>query len=183
MFDVDTELMIKTANDDESAFKELFERNYNRAVNIAYRVIGDKDIAEDISLESFCNIYNNRKKYSPKAKFTTYLFRIVTNLSINKSKSKKETACVISEFLIPISSVKESTPEENIAQSELEEKVKSAILKLPYRQRLALIFTQYEKISYSETAEILKVSVKAVESLVHRAKESLRKELSEYIKK
>ncbi len=180
MVDYDTGLMERVNNDDNRAFEELFNRHYKRAVSIAFRFIGDIDSAEDIVMDSFAAVYKMRKTYKPTAKFSTFLFRILANKCINYAKKRKPILTDKTDALLNANG--NSNPEDEIQKSEIEKVVRKAINSLPHNQRLSLILVKYEGQSYASAAEILGVSVGAIESLLHRAKESLRKSLGEYFK-
>ena len=173
--DHDAELMQRVADGDSAHFQDLFERHYRRAVAIAYRSLGDIDLAEDIAMEAFGKIYEARRSYSPKAKFSTFLFRVVVNLCLNAAKRRRTVAFEVldeSRFSSP-----ESDPAVAAHRKEVGEAVRTAVLSLPANQRIAIVLTRYESMSYAEAAELLNVSVGALESLLHRAKENLRKKL------
>lgn len=182
MIDNDTELMLRARDGEELAFRELFDRHYKRAVRIAYRSIGDIDKAEDIAMDAFARVYQARDKYKASAKFTTYLYKVVINLCINTAKREK---LLIKQQLDEALPLKDTgpTPSESLARSELSRFVKKAIIDLPDNQRIALILTNYEDMSYKAAAEVMNVSVGALESLLHRAKVNLRKSLGGYINK
>lgn len=180
MPDYDTQLMLRAAQDETEAFRELFDRHYDRAVNIAYRMLGDKDAAEDAAMEAFAGIYQSRGSYQPRARFTTFLYRVVANVSINKSKRGGGVT------LHPLDDSHAASPDADPAvsaqRSELSEVIKRAILSLPENQRMALVLTRYEEMSYESAAEVMDVSVGALESLLHRAKRNLRRALGQYLR-
>ncbi len=179
MTDHDTNLMIRASGGEDAAFRELFDKHYRRAVNVAYRSTGDLDAAEDIAMDAFARIYESRASFRPSAKFTTYLYKVVVNLSINAAKRRKTAASVSIEdhdVLAP-----GSDPSGIAERSEVSRAVRKAVLSLPENQRAALILNRYEELSYQEIAEVMGTSVRAVESLLHRAKQNLRKALGEYI--
>jgi RNA polymerase sigma-70 factor (ECF subfamily) len=180
MLDYDTELMLRASRGENAAFQELFDRHYKRAVNIAYRSIGDSDLAEDIAMDAFARIYESRRSFKPTAKFTTYLYRIVVNLSINAAKRQKTINNInLDDSLeIPASG---SNPEQTIIREDLARKVRQAVLSLPPSQRIALVLTRYEGFSHREAAEAIGTSVGAIESLLHRAKLNLYKALKSII--
>lgn len=177
MRDYDTELMLRASRGEDAAFRELFDRHYRRAVNIAYRSTGDSDLAEDIAMDAFARIYESRRSFKPKAKFTTYLYRIVVNLSINAAKNRKTIKHVSLDDSSETIASESTTPEQNIMREDLARAVRKAILALPPNQRIALILIRYEGFSYQQAAEYMGTSVGAVESLLHRAKWNLYKAL------
>jgi RNA polymerase sigma-70 factor (ECF subfamily) len=174
--DNDTQLMLKVAGGEVAHFRGLFERHYPRAVSIAYRSLGDMDMAEDTAMEAFARIYESRQTYSPKAKFSTFLFRVIVNLCLNASRRKR--AVTIDELDESRVESPDSDPAVIVQRSAVGEAVHEAVLSLPGSQRVALVLTRYENMSYSEAAEAMGVSVKALESRLHRAKANLRKKLA-----
>jgi len=178
--DYDTELMLRASRGEDAAFRELFDRHYKRAVNTAYRSTGDPDLAEDIAMDAFARIYESRGSFKPAAKFSTYLYRVVVNLSINATKRRRVVTSVSLDDGRDVAS-SDAGPDERVERSELARAVRSAVLSLPVNQRIALVLTRYEGLSYHDAAQAMGVSVGAVESLLHRAKQNLRKALGEHI--
>lgn len=177
--DNDAELMQRVAEGDKSHFKDLFDRHYDRAVAIAYRSLGDLDLAEDVAMEGFAQIYRSRGSYAPKAKFTTFLYRVIVNLCLNKAKRR---SVVTFEALDERHcDTPDSDPAVIAQRKESGEQVRQAVLSLPVNQRVALTLTRYEGLSYASAAEVMNISVKALEALLHRAKENLRKKLRHII--
>ena len=180
MADHDTHLMLRAATGDEEAFAELFERHYARAVNIAYRSTGDRDLAEDIAMDAFARIYESRASFRASAKFTTYLYRVVVNLTINAAKRSRIVRQDPLEDGV-LAAPAAADPSAQAERAEVARVVRDAVLALPPNQRLALILTRYEGMSYESAAEAMRVSVKAVESLLHRAKANLREALRDCV--
>lgn len=180
MADYDSELMLRASGGETDAYRELFDRNYARAVNVAYRYLGDKDLAEDVAMDAFAKVYESRRKFRGDAKFTTYLHRILVNLSINASRRASRTSPQDIDEL-DLASPAETDPAEAAQRAEVARAVKKAVLALPDRQRVALILTRYESMSYQNAAESMGVSIKALESLLHRAKHGIRQALREYM--
>jgi len=180
VIDEDSQLMFLAAKGDEDAFATLFHRYYSRAVNIAYRFWGVQEAAEDIAMEAFSKIYENRASFRGTSKFSTYLYRTLVNLCLNVAKRKSivheeplvEEMTQGSEFF---------DPSVRAEQDDVSRQVRLAVLNLPPNQKLAIILTQYEQMSYREAAEVMKVSTKALESLLHRAKLNLRRALADFL--
>ncbi len=179
MADYDAELMKRAALGDEDAFATLFNRYYARAVNVAYRFLGNRDAAEDIAMDAFARIYEGRCAFRAASKFSTYLYRVVINLCLNAAKRRS----VVREEAL--SDQHESDSQVDLAaraqSKEISTLVRDAILRLPANQRLAIVLITYEELSYKAAAEAMGISVKALESLLHRAKTNLRKALADYM--
>jgi len=186
MFDDDTQLMIRFSTGEENAFDQLFQRNSRRAYDIAIRFLANPDDAEDIVQEAFLRIYSSKKSWKPKASFNTWLYRIVANLCLKKIRKAKiirweslDSKEGAQEFDNPSPLPDETAiqPDEQLLRKETSELVQMAVQKLPPAQRMAVILHKFEALSYKEISEAMECSVPAVESLLHRAKLNLRKEL------
>jgi RNA polymerase sigma-70 factor, ECF subfamily len=183
----DNELMKRVAKGDDDAFRTLFERHYRLAYSVIYRQLGVQSIAEDLVQEAFLRVYRAAPKYEPTAKFSTWLYTVVTNLCLNY---KRDRACDKLR-LVSAGPEDEGNPLEQLAtseepahdsldQAERTRVVREAIAELPENQRMALILSRYEDKSYEEVAEILKTTVAAVKSLTSRAREALRERLAKF---
>jgi len=177
----DNQLMLEFQRGDESAFNLLLERYRARVVNTAYRFLGNSDVAQDVAQEVFVRIYTSGKNYRPDATFTTWLYRITTNACLDEARKRRRSKSTTTEELQESTPDPGATPEERACSSELTREVRAAIGSLPENQRMAIILQRYEELSYQQIADILKVSVPAVESLLFRAKQALRTRLSAYI--
>jgi len=171
---------------DEQAFDELFQRNAAGVYRIAVRFVGSPDDANDILQEAFLRVFLARDKWVPKAKFTTWLYRIVVNLCLKQRRREKGAACLSLDSsaakLGADPPVNPASPEECDARNlllrkELAAAVREAIQALPADQRMAVMLHRYEGLSYKEIAHAMRRSVSSVESLLHRAKRTLRERL------
>jgi RNA polymerase sigma-70 factor, ECF subfamily len=184
----DEDLMRSVAAGDEQAFCALVERHQGRILNLLSRFLGDRYEAEDLTQEVFVRVWKSARTYKPKAKFTTWLYRIAVNLSINRqrylqirrrltiSKSDPHTQASGDPFTSD-QNARPETPETKLMRSELSQQVKAAIDALPTDQRLAIILRIYDELSYQDISSVLGRSVSAVDSLLIRAKKNLRKKL------
>ncbi len=174
----DQDLIKLVAIGDEKAFEQLV-RKYEQAVfSTIYRYIGNRDDVEDLAQEIFLKIWRNAKKFKGKSKFSTWLYRIVVNHCINYRRKHKYKHASLDEMtekgIIPESL--KVTPDWE--QKRRVEFVRKAVNELPERQRMALVLSQFEGRSYKEIAEIMKVSLSSVESLIFRGRSSLREKLA-----
>ena len=183
------ELMAKIAKGDSSAFEILVRRHQHSVLNFIYRFIGDRVEAEDLAQELFLRVWRSAATYKPKAKFTTWLYRITTNLCINKLKSARLRKWFIvslsreerqsSEYQsFPERSEKAPSPEYLLLEAERKQLILNALQQLPTAQRMALILKRYDGLSYQEIAHIMGRSVSPIDSLMIRAKKNLRKKLT-----
>lgn len=180
IFDNNEQMIVAFQQGDESAFDFLYERHHLSVLNIAYRLLGNRDAAEDIAQEVFVKLYASPRSYRPTAKFTTWLYRITYNACIDEMRRSKNTARLSEEGGKSTSDTGIS-PESASELNELALAVQSAITSLPEKQRAAVVLQRYENLSYQEIAAVLKTSVSSVESLLFRARESLKAKLSSYV--
>jgi RNA polymerase sigma-70 factor (ECF subfamily) len=187
----DKELIEKIGAKDQSAFKALVDRYQALVINTCYNLLGNRHDAEDVAQEVFFQAYKGAKEFRGEAKISTWLYRIVVNRSLNFIRDKKRFG-----WLRSLSSLLEGERQEasevQASNSDrpdfaLESKERNVILQkaidsLPESQRTAFVLHKYEGLSYQEIAEISKHSVSSVESLIHRAKLNLQKQLLRYLK-
>ena len=184
------ELMARIARGDEGAFEILVNRHQTSILNLTYRFIGDRTQAKDLAQEVFIRVWQSAKAYEPKAKFTTWIYRITANLCFNELKSARRKKW----FSFNRShEVGEQTFEETLADSapsaedlllekERSRQISDALQTISENQRMALILKRYDGLSYQEIAQVIGCSVSAVESLLVRAKRALREKLRNYEK-
>ena len=184
------DLMARIAKGDDDAFEILVNRHQTSVLNLIYRFIGDRTQAKDLAQEVFIRVWQSAKTYKPKAKFTTWLYRITANRCFNELKSSRRKKW----FSFNRSDEDgERTFEETLADSapsaedlllekERSRQISDALQSLPDNQRMALVLKRYDDLSYAEIAQILGCSVSAVESLLVRAKRTLQKKLKTYEK-
>lgn len=170
----DTELMIRLAEGDMAALGDIARRHQDKILSLSYRVLGDWHRAEDVAQETFLRVHRAAKNYKPKAKFTTWLYRIVVNLCFDEQR-KQTKAIAPLENVDPVVLVKSDS---NAAErKEVVKLVKTAVNELPERQRLALILHRYDGLSHGEISEVTGWTQSAVESLLVRAYANLREKL------
>lgn len=169
----DEELMVRVQDADHSAFSILVTRHTRMFYAAAYRMYPYQDEAEDIVQEAFMKLWNRPEiwKADKGAKFTTWFYRVVTNQAIDFARKIKNTKG--SEVLDRITD-KTANQQEVMEQAQQEQMLEDAIQELPERQKLALNLCFYEGLSNKEAAEIMEVGVKALESLLMRAKAGLK---------
>lgn len=185
--------MLRVKDDDQDAFAKLVEGYQNRLIGIFWLMLRDREVAEDLTQETFMRVYRARKNYQPKAKFSTWLFRIANNLASNSRRSKgrrKEVQLNLrdsgpmtqrqAENLVADKSA--LMPTRQFDKKELQHVVQDALLELNDRQRMALLLHKKEGFSYAEIGESLELTTAAVKSLLSRARESLKYKLERYVK-
>jgi RNA polymerase sigma-70 factor (ECF subfamily) len=183
---LDFALMVRVAEGDHAAFRQLVERHQNAVIGTVAKMLGNAAESEDIAQQVFLRIWRNAKRYRPDAKFTTYLFTITRNLVYNETRRRSRKKEVSSDEReensnLTVEASPDRQPDAQLLQAELQRKVDEAIASLPETQRMAVVLRRYEQLSYEEIAVVLKLSVSAVKSLLFRARTSLREALSEYL--
>ena len=191
----DVQLMLDVKAGDEQSFALLLQRYRSPLVNFLYRMVRNREQAEDLAQEVFIRVYQARADYVPSAKFTTWLFRIATNLALNSLRDTRHQRMEIS-LDAPVSADAEDGDERtldvadkhpDIEQHLVEETrkamIKHAIDKLPEKQRAAVLLHKYQELDYGEIAKILSCSESALKSLLFRAYETLRVELAPLVAK
>jgi RNA polymerase sigma-70 factor (ECF subfamily) len=170
----DEGLMARVRRGDHQAFSFLVQRHSSRFYAVAYRMLNNSAEAEDVVQDSFIKLWNKPDLWNEKknAKFTTWFYRVVTNAAIDKSRRyvKVVSGEKIFEHMADTRANAETQMYENETQRSLEE----AIQALPDRQRAALNLCFYEEMSNKEAADILGVNLKALESLLMRAKAGVK---------
>jgi len=173
----DTELMTRLGRGDLAALGTLAERHQGRVLSLAYRLLGDWHRAEDVAQETFLRLRQAAGQYEPQAKFTTWLYRIVHNLSMDQRRKVRNGPLSLDHDLVE----REDAPADGaVERHELAELVQKAVGELSERQRRVLILHRYEGLSHEEICDVTGWSQSAVESLLVRAYENLRKKLISY---
>jgi len=179
MDDSDEALMARVAGGDERAFQLLSRRHLPAMLGLARRILGNAAEAEDVAQEAFMRVWTHAPRWQPLAQFRTWLTRVVINLCLDRKRRAPwvglETAGDIAD---PARGAGEKAEDD-----ERERMLGAAIEKLPVRQRSAIVLTYGDGMSNAQVAEILDTSVSAVETLLVRAKQNLRRALENVIDK
>jgi RNA polymerase sigma-70 factor (ECF subfamily) len=190
MVRTDVQLMLDVKAGDEASFELLLQRYRTPLVNFLFRMVRNREQAEDLGQEVFLRVYRAREEYVPSAKFTTWLFRIATNLALNSMRDNRYQKLEVS-IDSPVTmdaedgderplDVAEKRPniEQHLVEDVRVKMIRHAINKLPEKQRAAVLLHKYLELDYSEIAKILSCSESALKSLLFRAYEALRVELA-----
>lgn len=181
-----TQIIYKMNNGNREAFADLVTLYKSQVYSICLRMTGLPQVAEDLAQDTFIRAYTNLDKYDTNRKFTTWLYRIATNLSIDYLRKKKPGASLDANVpgtdgLTMYSQLGsgEPGPDEQAVQSELQTRVRAAIYRLPEKYRSAIVLKYLEDLSIKEISEILDIPEATVKTRVHRGREYLRKWLHE----
>jgi RNA polymerase sigma-70 factor, ECF subfamily len=184
----DVQLMLDVKAGDEQSFELLLRKYRTPLVNFLYRMVRDTAVAEDLAQEVFLRVYRARQEYAPSAKFTTWMFRIATNLALNSVRDNRHRQMEISMDQ-PVDSGEEEqvalqvpdrapTVEQDLVARSRAEMIMKAIHALPEKQRAAVLLHKYQELDYDEIARVLECSESALKSLLFRAYETLRVQLA-----
>lgn len=182
----DVALMQLVRDGDAGAFEELVRRHQHAVVGTVAKMLGNPSDAEDIAQQVFVRIWKSAGRYTPQAKFTTWMFTITRNLVFNETRRRRRKPTVSTdereELMREVVEDRHGpSPTEVALQAELERAVDAAIESLPEKQRLAVVLRRYEEMPYEEIAEVLGLSVPAVKSLLFRARTQLKEQLGRYL--
>ncbi len=189
--DPDVKRMLAFKEGSEGAFEELFQKYKKPLINYIYRFVGSQAAAEELTQEVFLKVYRYGHRYQPTARFSTWLYRIATNVSMNELRR--------GEHKNPIHSI--DTPRnpdaqgagidlpdkgrpdayDSLAGRRLEEAVRAVVAELPEKQKAAVILSKFQGLTYEEIAESLGCSIGAVKSLIHRGMGSLNAKLKPFL--
>jgi RNA polymerase sigma-70 factor, ECF subfamily len=169
---------------DQQAFEEIVELYGGRVYQLTYRMLGNTHEAEDISQEAFLRAYINIERFDSTKKFSTWLYRIATNLAIDRMRKKKPDYHLDAEIagtegltLYSQLASDEKDPDEQVEVFELQEEVQQEIDNLPAKYRSAIILKYIQELSLKEISDILDLPVATVKTRIHRGREALRKRL------
>jgi len=184
--DPDTALMLMVSKGDAPSFDVLLTRHRNAVVNHLYRLVRNYPIAEELAQDVFVRVYRSRNKYQPAAKFTTWLFRITTNVALNwRRDTRRESFHLrLDEEVRDGRKVElwDRTPHvvELLVSEQRAKQIRAAIETLPPKQLAAVLMHKYEGMDYVDIAAALDCSIPALKSLLFRAYQKLRQRLAEF---
>ncbi|MDQ0856681.1 MULTISPECIES: RNA polymerase sigma factor SigW [Bacillaceae] len=169
---------------DQNAFAEIVDIYKDKIYQLCYRMLGNSHEAEDIAQEAFIRAYVNINSYDMDKKFSTWLYRIATNLTIDRIRKKKpdyylDAEVTGTEGLTMYSQVAADValPEDQVETMELQQMIQKEILKLPDKYRTVIVLKYIDELSLIEISEILDMPIGTVKTRIHRGREALRKQL------
>lgn len=189
------ELMLAWQGGDEGAFERLVAEFSGPVWSLLTRFLGQREGREDLVQDVFLRVVRARDRYTPTARFTTWLYRIVFNLAVNETERSREVLSLDGDrgsdaggayarngpSALDPEDERCAAPHADLERADLVAAVRAAIATLPESQRMALVLAKYNDLSQAEIAEVLGSTEKAVKSLIHRARESLRAQLIPYL--
>lgn len=190
--DPDARLMLQVRDGNAAAFEELVLRYQSRLIMVLENLVHSRDRAEELAQDVFLRVYRARKTYVPNAKFSTWLFTIAHNVAANAlrsmSRRREVNVSIVQSGVMATKPLDDMAPAPSglmparqLDKAEMTEIVRTAIDSLNERQRMALLLSKFEHMSYIDIASTMELSVQAVKSLLSRARENLRILLEPYI--
>ncbi|MCF8297233.1 MAG: RNA polymerase sigma factor [Saprospiraceae bacterium] len=182
-------IIAKIIEGNQQAFRELVESYQDKVISTCNSFVHNLEDAEDIAQDVFVEIYQSITKFRSDSKFSTWLYRIAVNKSLNHLRKNKKNTMLksLDSFFgndknekYEISDSKSSQADQNIENNERAEILHNAINSLAKNQRIAFTLNKYDDLSYKEIAEVMNISLSSVEALMHRAKMNLQKKLVNY---
>jgi RNA polymerase sigma-70 factor (ECF subfamily) len=186
----DSEIMLALRAGNMSGFDFLIQKYRKPIVNFMYRMVRNQAVAEELAQEVFLRVYRSRETYRAEARFSTWLYRIATNLGVNYARDTRHERTASTIYLDEADSETGSTPdvadstpgaEAAMLRRERMNAIRQHVLALPERQRMAVLMHKYEGMDYKQIGDVLKLSESATKSLLFRAYQTLREKLKEFV--
>ena len=188
----DAAIMLRAAAGDEAGFNYLAEKYHRPIFHFLFRMVRNQAIAEELAQEVFLRVYRSRQSYRAEARFTTWLYRIATNLAVNHARDTKHERAARTIYLDAPDELTGTTPdvaddepsvEESLLREERMKAIRTHVMALPERQRMAVLMHKYQGMDYREIGEVLKLSESATKSLLFRAYQTLRGKLKDFVER
>jgi RNA polymerase sigma-70 factor, ECF subfamily len=185
----DAEIMLRVREGDDSGFSLLIEKYRRPIVHFMFRMVHNQAVAEELAQEVFLRVYRSRQTYRAEARFSTWLYRIATNLGVNHARDTKYERTAQNVYLDQADpetgttpDVADATPtvEQDLVRREKMHAIREQVMALPERQRTAVLMHKYQEMDYREIGEVLKLSESATKSLLFRAYQALREKLKDF---
>ena len=186
----DADVMLAVAAGDEAGFNYLVGKYHRQIIHFLYRMVHNEAVAEELAQEVFLRVYRSREGYRAEAKFSTWLYRIATNLAVNHARDNRHERMAPTLNLDEPDAESGTRPEVadddlNVEQSMLREErmaaIRAQVAALPERQRMAVLMHKYQEMDYRQIGEVLKLSESATKSLLFRAYQTLRDRLKDFV--
>jgi RNA polymerase sigma-70 factor (ECF subfamily) len=186
----DAAVMLRVAAGDEAGFNYLVEKYHRPMIHFLYRMVHNQSVAEELTQEVFLRVYRARDSYRAEARFTTWLYRIATNLAVNHARDTRHERTAQTVYLdapdeetgaTPDLADDEPTVEQHLLREERMKAIRDHVMALPERQRMAVLMHKYQGMDYRQIGEVLKLSESATKSLLFRAYQTLREKLKNFV--
>jgi RNA polymerase sigma-70 factor, ECF subfamily len=186
----DAATMLRVAAGDEAAFNHLAQKYHRPMIHFLFRMVHNQAVAEELAQDVFLRVYRSRESYRAEAKFTTWLYRIATNLAVNYARDTRHERAAQNVYLdapdeetgtTPDVADDEPTVEQKLLRDERMAAIRQHVMALPERQRMAVLMHKYQGMDYRQIGEVLKLSESATKSLLFRAYQTLRDRLKEFV--
>ena len=186
----DAAIMLELRAGNMAGFDFLIQKYRKPIVHFMYRMVHNQAIAEELAQEVFLRVYRSRETYRAEARFSTWLYRIATNLGVNHARDTRHERTASTVYLDETDSETGTTPdvadvtpsaESNLLRRERLNAIRQHVLALPERQRMAVLMHKYEGLDYKQIGDVLKLSESATKSLLFRAYQTLREKLKDFI--
>jgi RNA polymerase sigma-70 factor, ECF subfamily len=186
----DAAIMLRVAAGDEEAFNYLAQKYHRAMIHFLFRMVHNQAVAEELAQEVFLRVYRSRESYRAEAKFTTWLYRIATNLAVNHARDTRHERSAQTVYLDAPDEESGTTPdvaddepsvEQKLVRDERMAAIRRHVMALPERQRMAVLMHKYQGMDYRQIGEVLKLSESATKSLLFRAYQTLRDRLKEFV--
>lgn len=170
---IELDLVAYARHGDKRAFGELVSRYQSKVRNIVYRICGDPELAQDVAQDTFIRAWQKLRQYDTQRPFQNWLYRIATNIAIDRLRQAKPTENIEGLSL----QSKDSNPEEILEIKQKAEMIRLAVLNLPPASRTVLVLREYEDLTYQEISDTLQIPVGTVMSRLNFARNHLRQSL------
>jgi RNA polymerase sigma-70 factor (ECF subfamily) len=186
----DSAIMLELRAGNMAGFDYLIQKYRKPIVNFMYRMVHNQAIAEELAQEVFLRVYRSRETYRAEARFSTWLYRIATNLGVNYARDTRHERSASTVYLDEPDTETGTTPdvadatpgaEAQLLRRERLNAIREHVMALPERQRTAVLMHKYEGMDYKQIGEVLKLSESATKSLLFRAYQTLRGKLKEFV--
>lgn len=178
--ETDILLMRRIAEDDEAAARELILKWQKPLINFFWRSVNDVHAAEDLAQQTLVKLCRSAAKYEPKAAFSSYLFHIAHNVLVSDFRARSRRGA---EPTDPAELPAVAAPDTDLAENELKKNFARAVEALPENQRTAILLLCQQELSYAEIADAMSAPVQNVKNWIHRARQTLRESLAEFLEK
>jgi RNA polymerase sigma-70 factor (ECF subfamily) len=185
----DAEIMLRVRDGDDAGYSVLIEKYRKQIVHFMFRMARNQAVAEELAQEVFLRVYRSRQTYRAEAKFSTWLYRIATNLGVNHARDTKYERTAQNVYLDQPDPETGTSPdvadsslsaEQELVREERMGAIRKHVMALPERQRTAVLMHKYQDMDYKEIGAVLKLSESATKSLLFRAYQTLRENLKEF---